>query len=303
MPRIRRLAAFLLVITLASAAPVFAQAADQRAKGPDLLAQRNIVYAKVGDLPLRLDLYLPNVKKDHASLVVWIHGGGWRKGSKDRCPFTWLTAHGYAVASVQYRLTDKAKFPAQIHDCKGALRWLRANAKKYGYNADRIGVAGISAGGHLVALLGTSGGVKALEGDVGGNLDQSSRVQAVLDMCGPSDFLFMLKGNPRVGSQPDSAVGLLFGGPVAEKRDLAKLASPAEHVGEGDPPLLIFHGSKDRLVNIRQSEHLRDLYKKADLEVELVTIPGGGHVPKQFWDKDRRDLALQFFDQHVKAGQ
>ena len=208
---------------------------------------KNLKYATVGDIPLHLDLYLPE-KAEGVPLVVWIHGGGWQKGSKDRCPLTWLTGEGYAVASVQYRLTDKASFPAQIHDCKGAIRWLRANAKEYGYNAKRVGVAGISAGGHLVALLGTSGDVKELEGDVGGNLDYSSRVQAVLDMCGPSDFIMRAKQNPDRVTPEGSPVYKLLGGPVSEKQDLAKLASPAHHVTKDDAPLLIFHVLNDPLV-------------------------------------------------------
>ena len=258
----------------------------------------NLEYAKVGDVALHLDLYLPDAEKS-APLVVWIHGGGWRKGSKDRCPFVWLNDHGYAVASVQYRLTDKASFPAQIHDCKGAIRWLRANAEHYGYDAEKIGVAGISAGGHLVALLGTSGDVKELEGDVGGNLDESSRVQAVLDMCGPTDFLLRLKHAPVALDRTDSPVALLLGGPTSEKKELARLASPAHHVSKDDPPLLIFHGTKDPLVHPRQSEHLRDYYQEIGLDVALELIPDGGHVPKQFWDQTRRDMALKFFDEHV----
>jgi acetyl esterase/lipase len=212
-----------------------------------------------------------------------------------------MNDHDYAVASVQYRLTDKATFPAQIHDCKGAIRWLRAHAAQYGYSAERIGVAGISAGGHLVALLGTGGDVEELEGDVGGHLDQSSRVQAVLDMCGPTDFLLRIKNNPKAVSRPKSPVSLLLGGPASERQEAARLASPAHHVTKDDPPLLIFHGTKDPLVNPRQSEHLRDLYQKADLEVTLELIPGGGHVPREFWDKTRRTMALKFFDQHVNG--
>lgn len=260
---------------------------------------RNIQNAKVGDIALHLDLYLPE-KSDSPSLIVWIHGGAWRKGSKDRCPFAWMIEYGYAVASVQYRLTDKASFPAQIHDCKGAIRWLRTHAEKHAYDAKKIGVAGISAGGHLVGLLGTSGDVKELEGNVGGNLEKSSRVQAVLDMCGPSDFLLRLKNNPKAVNPPDSPVAMLLGGPASEKQDIARLASPAQHVTKDDPPLLIFHGTKDPLVNPNQSGHLRDLYRKEDLEVTLELIPEGGHVPKEFWDKRHRDMALKFFDRHVK---
>ncbi len=261
----------------------------------------DIPYARVGETPLALDLYLPKKSETAPPLIVWIHGGAWRHGSKNRCPFTWLNEHNYAVASLQYRLTDRAIFPAQIHDCKGAIRWLRANAAKYGYNAEKIGVAGISAGGHLVALLGTSADVKELEGDIGGNLDQSSRVQAVLDMCGPADFILELKVRPEVVNRPDSAVARLLGGPAAEQQPRARLASPAHHVTEDDAPLLIFHGTKDRLVHMQQSEHLRDLYQKAKLPVTVEFIPDGGHVPRQFFDQTRREMALKFFQKHING--
>ena len=282
------IASSILVLCALLAQPVFAE------------THKNVEYAKVGEVSLHLDLYLPE-KAEGAPLIVWIHGGGWQNGSKDRCPLKWLTGEGYAVASVQYRLTDKGAFPAQIHDCKGAIRWLRANASDYGYNAEKIGVAGISAGGHLVALLGTSGDVKELEGEVGGNLDQSSRVQAVLDMCGPTDFILRWKNRPEAVNKPGTAVYKLLGGPLPEKREVAEAASPATHVTKDDAPLLIFHGTEDPLVQHAQSEHLRDLYIKQELEVTLETIEGGGHVPKEFWDVLRREMALKFFDDHIKA--
>ncbi|QDU95934.1 alpha/beta hydrolase [Lignipirellula cremea] len=263
--------------------------------------QRDLQYAEAGDVKLRLDLYMPDKTEPAPPLLVWIHGGGWRNGSKDRCPFAFLTGYGYAVASVQYRLTEKASFPAQIHDCKGAVRWLRAHADEYGYNADKIGALGISAGGHLVALLGVSGEMKELEGDVGGNLDQSSRVQAVLDMCGPTDFVLRLKTKPKSVNAPGSSVALLLGGPASENLEAARLASPAQHVTPDDAPLLIFHGADDPTVSPGQSEHLRDQYLQQKLEATLEIIPNAGHVPKEYWDKTRREMMLSFFDRHLKG--
>ena len=137
----------------------------------------NLQYAKVDNHALALDLYLPATQ--NAPLIVWVHGGAWRAGSKDFMPLTALVESGYAVASIDYRLSTVAKFPALIHDCKGAIRWLRAHAGEYSYNADRICIAGNSAGGHLAALIGTSNGVAALEGTVSGNAEQSSDVQAI----------------------------------------------------------------------------------------------------------------------------
>ena len=151
-------------------------------------ALRNLPYVANGHERQRLDLYLPEKAEGRLPLIVWIHGGAWWAGSKEDCPAVPLAAKGYAVASINYRFSQHAVFPAQIEDCKAAIRWLRANAAKYHLDADHIGVWGASAGGHLVALLGTTGGVKELEGK-GGNLDQSSRVQCVVDWFGPTDFV------------------------------------------------------------------------------------------------------------------
>ena len=149
-------------------------------------------------------------------MVVWIHGGGWKGGDKRRNPAIMLLPKGYAVVSVNYRLSQHATMPAQIEDCKAAIRWVRAHAKEYNLNPERIGVWGASAGGHLVALLGTAGDVKELEGKLG-NEEQSSRVQCVVDWFGPSDFLSM----GRTQEKADSPVAMLLGGPLSEKSEAA----------------------------------------------------------------------------------
>ena len=150
--------------------------------------EKDLQYVSGGDEAQRLDLYLPEQPgAKPLPLVIWIHGGGWRGGNKTGCPALGMLAMGYAVASVEYRFSQKALFPAQIQDCQAALRWLRANSKKYNLDADHFGVWGSSAGGHLVALLGTSGGKHAFA-PVGGNEEQSDRVQAVCDFFGPADF-------------------------------------------------------------------------------------------------------------------
>ena len=190
---------------------------------------KNLEFAVVQDQSLKLDLYLPEAPKG-SGLVVWIHGGGWRKGNKGKCFITWLPDHGYTVASISYRFSDVAKFPAQLHDCKGAVRWLRANAGKYGYDAAKIIVAGASAGGHLTTLMATTSGYKLLEGRVGGNLDQSSSVRAAIDYYGATDFVLRSKTQPSRANEKGSVVYDLLGGGAHEKIAEAKLASACYHV-------------------------------------------------------------------------
>ncbi len=293
------------VITLLVSAALLWTPHDAAAQGTGatLNITRNVEYAKVGDVSLKLDLYIPVYENDKRQkppqLVVWIHGGGWRAGSKNHCPLAVLTGHDYAVASISYRLSNVAKFPAQIHDCKGAIRWLRANAKKYGYDAKRIGVSGGSAGGHLVSLLGTSAGVKELEGNVGGNSDYSSAVQAVVNFYGPTDFAAFIKANPSM-AKPSSPVSLLLGGTVEEKQKLAAQASPATHVGKNDAPHLLIHGDSDRLVPPSQSELLHKLYQEAKLDSTLHIIEGAAHGGRSFHDAKRRAMVRAFFDKHLR---
>lgn len=235
-----------------------------------------IEFAKPGGVALLLDLHLPEGVKN-PPLLMFIHGGGWKAGDRRNCKMDWVARHGIAVASIEYRLSQEALFPAQIHDCKGALSWLRAHATEYGYDASRVVVSGTSAGGHLAALLGTSGGVAELEGDTGGNQNQSSRVQGVVDYYGPTDFVARSKSHPAKCEDPSGSVYQLLGGKVSEHLAAARLASPVTHITPDDAPLLILHGDKDTTVKLDQSEILRDRYREAGLEVKLVVIPGAKH--------------------------
>jgi acetyl esterase/lipase len=249
---------------------------------------RDLEYAKVDGQSLRLDLYMPSETKTKPPLLVWIHGGGWTKGSKSGINpiISRMTAEGYAAASIDYRLDGLKSHPDQIHDCKGAIRWLRANASKYGYDATRIGAGGGSAGGHLVLLLGMSADVPELEGEVGGNLDQSSSVQAVVDLFGPSSLgLFADAGKQGRRNQP---------------AEMLKSASPDTYLSKDDPPLLIFHGDKDQLVPLAQSEHIHKKYREMGLESSFHVIEGAGHGGPQFSDAQRYKLVKQFFDRHIK---
>lgn len=266
-----------------------------------MIVTRDIPYAKVGDRPLLLDLYLPQgVTKP--PLVVFIHGGSWRTGSRKDCTMTWIVPKGYALASIDYRLSQEAVFPAQIFDCKGAVRWLRAHAGDYGYDATRIAIAGASAGGHLAVLLGTSGGEKELEGDVGGNLSQSSAVQAIVDFYGPTDFILRSHDQPALTDDPAGNVFQLLGQGVKADEAKARLASGAWHVTVDDPPLIIFHGTNDPKVLLNQPQRLRAAYDQLHLKSSLHLVDGAGHGGAAFDAPAIQELVSDFLRQELKPG-
>ncbi len=272
---------------------------SQLAKG--FVTAKDIEYAEVGGKSLLLDIYFPKQSKEALPLIVWIHGGAWRAGSKDRCPALRFLEKGFVVASINYRLTHEAIFPAQIQDCKAAIRWLRANAKKYRVDPKRVGVWGSSAGGHLVALLGTSGDVNELEG-TGGNLDQSSRVQAVVDFFGPTDLLQMdahaLPSAPFKHDDPDSPESKLIGGPIQENKDKAARANPIKYISSDDPPILIVHGDSDPLVPHHQSQIFYEALKKAKVDVRFHTVKGAGHGFGRNEDVER--MVDKFFSEKLR---
>jgi acetyl esterase/lipase len=260
---------------------------------------RDIVFATPDSHELRLDLYLPKDTKN-PPLVVFIHGGGWRNGSYKQCRTCWLTDYGFAVASVSYRLSDKAKFPAQVQDCKAAVRWLRAHSDDYGYNAERIGVAGTSAGGYLALMLGVTSGSKEFEGDVGGHADQSDRVQAIVDFYGPSDFVLRSQNQPQKTEPPDSPVRGLLGVAARKNPKLAKLASPAFLVTNDAPPLLIVHGDKDTTVRLDQSERMVEEYRQARRNVTLEIVSGAGHGGDAHFTPVYRKKVADFLRTHLQ---
>ncbi|WDQ18566.1 alpha/beta hydrolase [Rhodopirellula sp. P2] len=297
MKRTHRSWLFIVVCFLALQKTAAAQDANS------VVAHRDLVYAEVpGEenetRTLQLDLFVPAMSEKPA-LVVWIHGGGWRNGSRGNPKLMEATENGYALASLSYRFSKEAIFPAQVHDCKAAIRWLRANAKQYGYDADWIAVAGSSAGGHLALLLGTSGDVAELEGEVGGNLEQSSRVQAVIDYFGPSDFVLRGKTQPeRAYTDRSGSYALLGGKDGTVPEQMERLASPATYVSTDDPPLLIFHGTADKTVLLDQSERMVELYEALGLEVELIQHEGAGHGGKRFFARDSLQKAIVFLNDH-----
>ncbi len=277
-----------------------ALAASAPAADSSFKKMKDIKFAEIDGHELKLDLYLPDAARN-PPLIVWVHGGAWRAGSKDRMPLTDLVREGYAVASVDYRLSPVAKFPAAIHDIKGAIRFLRAKQEDYGFNAEKIGIAGASAGGHLVALVGTTNGHKELEGDVGGNLDQSSDVQAVVSYYGASNFMTILnQSTPHGLSVRVPALELFIGGRPEEVPDLARLASPVFHVDRNDPPLLLIHGDQDPQMPINQSHELHGKYKELGLQVTFEVVHGAAHGGKAFHDATRVKLVTRFLDKWVR---
>jgi acetyl esterase/lipase len=258
---------------------------------------RDVEFAKIGERRLLLDLYVPEKADGPLPLIVWVHGGGWQSGNKRNCKATGLSGKGYVVASVGYRLSGEAPFPAQIHDCKAAVRWLRANAKTYKIDPKHVGAWGSSAGGHLVALLGTSGDVKALEATELGNADQSSRVQAVCNFYGPGNIVTVLKQRRVRNQKPSGAFYKLFGGPIDEKQDLIRLASPVTHISKDDPPFLLVHGEKDRVVPYAQSVEFDKALKAGGVESTFHTVKGAGHG---FRDERVDKMVEEFFDKHLK---
>lgn len=239
----------------------------------------------------QLDIYFPTVTPGApAPLVVFIHGGGWYEGDKANPPGLWLRDKGFAVASVNYRLTDEAPWPAQIKDVKAAIQFLRANAKNYNIDPDHIGVWGMSAGGHLAALVGTSGGITALNPI--NESTQSDRVQAVVDWFGPADFTLVGADGPVT---PNVANILdRFFGPASKERKAAEVAaSPVSYVSSDDPPFLLMHGDRDRLVPLIQSESLYKALQKAGVPAELVVVHGAGH---QMFERQYVQQVGDFFD-------
>lgn len=254
---------------------------------------RDLEYVPHGHERNRLDLYLPEKVEGKLPVIVWIHGGSWMAGDKQSGPAIGFSGRGYAVAAMNYRFSQHATFPAQIQDCKAAVRWLRANAETYHLDADHIGVWGASAGGHLAALMGTTADVKEFEGD-GGNEGQSSRVQAVVDWFGPTNFL--------TAGIKDARTRMLGADPRKDP-EKAKKASPVNYVSKDAAPFLIMHGDADPTVPYEQSVTFAEALKEAGAEVTFVTIPGGGHGGKGFETAENLKKVQEFLDRHLKAGQ
>ena len=271
-----------------------------------VVAKRNLVYATVGDRNLHLDLYLPKDKPAAPMpIVVWIHGGGWRGGSKDGIgrPAPILQTGNYILASVEYRLSGEAIFPAAIADCKAAVRWLRAHAGEYGFDPNRLGVWGSSAGGHLVALLGVAGDVREWDAIHPQNQDVSSKPNVVVNWFGPSDFLRMNDYEGRIDHDAaDSPESLFIGGPIQDHPEKVRKANPITYVSADDPPQLLMHGEKDLSVPYNQSELLYAALQKAGVKSRLYKVVGADHGfrdPVRDTPESLARMAIEFFDRHL----
>jgi acetyl esterase/lipase/endonuclease/exonuclease/phosphatase family metal-dependent hydrolase len=270
---------------------------------PGVTAHRDIAYVPDGHERQKLDLYIPDTADKNAGklpLIIWVHGGGWRGGSKEYClPLARrFTARGYAVASIGYRLSSTAIFPAQIEDCKAAVRWLRANAGSYNIDADRFVAWGSSAGGHLVALLGTTGHIRTF--DTGPNPDVSAAVQVVIDYYGPADFCDETITDPAFHG-PDTVQAKLLGGPPLENPGKAAAASPVTYVGKTSAPMFILHGTDDPAVPLSQSKRLHAAMQKAGATSKLKIIPGAGHGGAAFNSQQTLDEVGAFIKEHLPA--
>jgi acetyl esterase/lipase len=253
----------------------------------------DIPYANVDGQALALDLHLP-AGVANPPLVVYVHGGAWRAGSKTEYP-EFLLGSGYAVASVEFRQSTVARFPANAQDIKAAVRFLRAKGKEYGYRTDRIAIAGSSSGGHLAALVGTTNGARELEGTVGENLSESSAVQAIVSWYGASNFTTILAQSTPFGlNVREPALKQLLGDLPDKVPDLAKLASPIAHVSAGDPPAILLHGNQDRQMPVNQLLELEAAYRKAGLSVETMIVDGAGHGDKVFMAGEPAERVVAF---------
>ena len=277
---------------------------------PAVVLHPDVTYAVAGPEKLRLDVAMPGTPGPHPA-VVCLHGGAWRSGSRkelsrgspmydfgisDKSLTRILAERGFVAVSVGYRLAPENKFPAQIEDAKTAVRFLRANAAKFGIDPDRIAALGVSAGGHLAAMLGTADETAGF--DDGPYPEQSSRVQCVVDFFGPSDLTLYAEtpGLERAYFVP------LLGGRARDKLDLYKKASPLEYVSKDDPPFLIVQGTADLLVPVIHSERLHEKLTAAGVESKLVTVRGKGHGWGGSDAARTTETAIEFLSEQLNGG-
>ena len=302
----------LLAVTVAYAKPTFAQMSVDALPPPvpvalptKVIAINDVPFGMGDDRPLYMNITEPRVHQTTLiPALIWIHGGGWHAGNRYSGQFECATmaSKGYFCVSIDYRLSQDYVWPAQIEDCKCAVRFLRANATKYGIDPDAIGAWGDSSGGHLAAMLGTSAGTSSLEGD-GGSNSMSSRVEAVCDFYGPTDIAQMqAEGSDLMPNDPLSAPALLFGtGGLSEHSDAVREANPCTYVTNSAPPFLIIHGDTDTTVPLAQSKLLYDALRADNVPATLDVIPGAGHGGAAYHSDAVVAEYIAFFDQTLKT--
>lgn len=310
MPR-RSLPLIACLTSFVLAAPALSQrtTGQSRRLPESVRLEADLAYAGTDNPRQRLDLLLPAATpSEPLPLVVFIHGGAWQGGDKRtglRRIAPLVASGNYVAASVGYRLSGEATWPAQIHDCKAAIRWLRANAERYHIDPARIGLIGPSAGGHLVAVLGTSSDVDAMNGQLGDHLDQPMEVTCVVDLFGPTDLLKMMEKpgrNPALDhNSPRSPESRLIGGAIQDNQQKAATANPITYVTADDPPFLMVHGTHDPLVPISQSKLLQDALHEVEVPATLITIERGGHG--QGFPPEAYAATTRFFDHHLRGEQ
>ena len=260
--------------------------------------ERDIEYSNPDNQHLQLNLARPRTTTGRLPAVVFIHGGGFRAGTRDgyNAQCVKFAERGFVAVTVTYRLAPKYQFPAQVHDVKAAVRWLRANAGKYQIDPVRIGVTGGSAGGHLAQFLGVTTGVKEFEGD-GGNAAESSGVTCVVNQYGPSDF------TKSYGKSVDAAevLPLFLNGNLETARQRHIASSPLNWVTPAAVPTLILHGTDDKYVAYEQAVWMRDRLQSSGVEVELITFEGAGHGFKGADAEKAEQATFSFFEKHLKA--
>ena len=301
MPRLRNNWRFITAVVAISVPLMFlvgcTKIAATEPESPQVI--RDISYVPGSNNPFQqLDLYLPPKAQAPCPVIIWIHGGAWIAGDKNHPPLLPLS-QGYAIASLNYRLAQHCPHPAQINDCKAAVRWLKQNALKYNLDGERIGVWGHSAGGHLTALLSTTGDVNVVDGDKSEtSAKQQSAVQAACDWAGPTNLdsiAWQQSASPGLDfKDPAGPLAIFLGGKAAAK---CAYASPVDYVSKDDAPLLIVHGAQDNIVPAAQSQELYKKMKQAGLQVECLILPDEDHG---VGSRTAVQHTLAFFNKYLK---
>ncbi|MHC4452586.1 MAG: alpha/beta hydrolase fold domain-containing protein, partial [Planctomycetota bacterium] len=235
-----------------------------------VVIHRDLVYAVVDGRELELDLYLPADRTSRTPLVLWMHGGSWMYGTHHDCRVDWLAEEGFAVASIAYRKSLEAKWPAQLHDTKAAVRWLRAHAGQYRLRTDRMAAAGMSSGAHLALML----GLKRDEDEA--EHEHPSSVDAVISYYGPTDLAWY-GATSRTANWWGQPIPTLLGVAPRDDPERARDASPIYQIRRDSPPVLLIHGEDDHLVPKTQSETFHQRYREASLSSRLVLVADAGH--------------------------